>query len=168
MADRREFAAHHRRLLQLERAAEVAEAERVLATCTDQELVARGATLLRLEVVDLAPGFGGRLHATLRPSRGGDLPPHRFGPGDLVALRRGRDDPEAAARAVVVRARRADIIVAAVGRPIGAWESIPVIQGTLLLGFRLDHSPRSSSAVMSGTPSIAMVSSVFSGCRRCA
>ncbi|MAD34902.1 MAG: hypothetical protein CMJ88_14250, partial [Planctomycetes bacterium] len=77
MADRREFAAHHRRLLQLERAAEVAEAERVLATCTDQELVARGATLLRLEVADLAPGFGGRLHATLRPSRGGDLPPHR-------------------------------------------------------------------------------------------
>ena len=112
MVDRREFAAHHRRLLQLERAAEVAEAERVLATCTDQELVARGATLLRLEVADLAPGFGGRLHATLRPSRGGDLPPHRFGPGDLVALRRGRDDPEAAARAVVVRARRADIIVA--------------------------------------------------------
>jgi len=112
MADRREFAAHHRRLLQLERAAEVAEAEQVLAACTDQELVARGATLLRLEVADLAPGFGGRLHATLRPSRGGDLPQHRFGPGDLVALRSGRDAAKAAARAVVVRARRADVVVA--------------------------------------------------------
>ena len=40
------------------------------------ELAARGTTLLRLEVADLEPGFGGRLHAVLRPSRG-ELPARR-------------------------------------------------------------------------------------------
>src|SRR5688572_31346498 len=54
----------------LERDAEIAEAERVLHTRSDAELQARGTSLLRLEVVDLEPGFGGRLHAILRPSRG--------------------------------------------------------------------------------------------------
>ena len=92
MTDRVAFAAHHRSLLQLEREAEVAENERLLQQCSDAELVARGATLLRLEVADLEPGFGGRLHATLRPTRGGELPQHRFGPGDVVAMRSARDD----------------------------------------------------------------------------
>lgn len=111
MPDRREFAARHRSLLKLERDAEVAESERVLAGCTDDELVARGAALLRLQVADLEPGFGGRLHAVLRPSRGGDLPPHRFGPGDVVAARAHRDDT-ARVTAVVVRARAAEVVVA--------------------------------------------------------
>ncbi|MCK5940550.1 MAG: AAA family ATPase, partial [Planctomycetes bacterium] len=111
MADLRvEFAARHRRLLQLERDAEIAENERLLRTRSDAELVARGATLLRLEVADLEPGFGGRLHAVLRPSRGGDLPAHRFGPGDVVAARKDRDDP--ATGAVVVRARRDHLVIA--------------------------------------------------------
>ena len=74
-------------------------------------LVARGAALLRLQVADLEPGFGGRLHAVLRPSRGGDLPPHRFGPGDVVAARAHRDDTERVT-AVVVRARAAEVVVA--------------------------------------------------------
>ena len=111
MPTRAEFAAHHRQLLQLEREAEIAESERLLQTCTDAELVARGATLLRLEIQDLEPGFGGRLHAVLRPSRGGELPPHRFGPGDVVALRRDRDDRERIG-AVVVRVRRGEVVVA--------------------------------------------------------
>lgn len=111
MTDRRAFADAHRRLLQLERDAEVAEAERVLRTRTDAELVARGTTLLRLEVADLEPGFGGRLHAVLRPSRGGELPSHRFGPGDVVAVRAGRDEP-ALTSAVVVRARRDQLTIA--------------------------------------------------------
>ncbi len=110
MGARAEFAARHRRLLQLERAAEIAERERLLRDCSDAELVARGVTLLRMEVTDLEPGFAGRLHATLRPSRGGDLPPHRFGPGDVAAVRGAGGDGGAAA--VVVRARAAEVIVA--------------------------------------------------------
>ena len=111
MATRADFAAEHRQLLRIERDAEVAESERLLAACSDGELVARGAALLRLEVADLEPGFGGRLHAVLRPSRGGDLPPHRFGPGDVVAMRANRDDPQRVG-AVVVRVRRAELVVA--------------------------------------------------------
>ncbi|MBL8734781.1 MAG: hypothetical protein JNL12_00010, partial [Planctomycetes bacterium] len=61
--DRRSFAHEHLRLLRLERDAEIAEAERLLHQRSDAELQARGTSLLRLEVVDLEPGFGGRLHA---------------------------------------------------------------------------------------------------------
>ena len=111
MTDRAAFAAHHRSLLQLEREAEVAENERLLQQCSDAELVARGATLLRLEVADLEPGFGGRLHATLRPTRGGELPQHRFGPGDVVAMRSARDD-DARVVGVLVRVRRDGVVVA--------------------------------------------------------
>ncbi|MFY9343674.1 MAG: hypothetical protein WAT39_14350, partial [Planctomycetota bacterium] len=64
--DRRHFAAEHARLLQIERQAEIAEAERLLRQRSDAELVARGISLVRLEVADLEPGFGGRLHAILR------------------------------------------------------------------------------------------------------
>ena len=111
MTDRAAFAAHHRSLLQLEREAEVAENERLLQQCSDAELVARGATLLRLEVADLEPGFGGRLHATLRPTRGGELPQHRFGPGDVVAMRSARDD-DARVVGVLVRVRREGVVIA--------------------------------------------------------
>ena len=89
----------------------VAENERLLKQCSDAELVARGATLLRLEVADLEPGFGGRLHATLRPTRGGELPQHRFGPGDVVAMRSARDD-DARVVGVLVRVRREEIVIA--------------------------------------------------------
>lgn len=112
MSARAEFAARHRGLLQLERAAEIAERERLLRDCSDAELVARGVTLLRMEVADLEPGFAGRLHATLRPSRGGDLPPHRFGPGDVAAIRGASGEGGAVVAAVVVRARAAEVIVA--------------------------------------------------------
>ncbi len=109
--DRRAFATEHRRLLTLERGAEIAEAERRLATRSDAELVARGDALLRLEVADLEPGLGGRLHAVLRPSRGDGLPAHRFGPGDVVAVRANRDDAPVTS-AVVVRVRSDTVTVA--------------------------------------------------------
>jgi ATP-dependent RNA/DNA helicase IGHMBP2 len=109
--DRRAFALEHLRLLQLERDAEIAEAQRLLRTRSDADLVARGISLVRLEVVDLEPGFGGRLHAILRPSRGGDLPSHKFGPGDVVALRAGRDE-KALCTGVFVRARADGVTVA--------------------------------------------------------
>lgn len=109
--DRRPFATEHLRLLQVERQAEIAEAERLLAVRSDAELAARGTTLLRLEVVDLEPGFGGRLHAVLRPSRGTGLPHHRFGPGDVVALREhGQKAP--LGTGVFVRARGDTVTVA--------------------------------------------------------
>ena len=111
MTDRVAFSAHHRGLLQLEREAEVVENERLLQQCSDAELVARGAALLRLQVADLEPGFGGRLHATLRPTRGGELPQHRFGPGDVVAMRSARDD-DARVVGVLVRVRRDGVVVA--------------------------------------------------------
>jgi ATP-dependent RNA/DNA helicase IGHMBP2 len=109
--DPRAFANDHRRLLQLERAAEIAEAERLLRTRSDAELQARGVSIARLEVVDLEPGFGGRLHAVLRPSRGGSLPAHRFGPGDVVALRERREDGPLAT-GVLVKARGDTVVVA--------------------------------------------------------
>jgi superfamily I DNA and/or RNA helicase len=109
--DRRQFAQEHSRLLQLERQAEIAEAERLLRTRSDAELQARGVSLQRLEVVDLEPGFGGRLHVILRPSRTPELPAHRFGPGDVVALRENRDDRPLCS-GVVVRVRRDQVTVA--------------------------------------------------------
>jgi ATP-dependent RNA/DNA helicase IGHMBP2 len=102
--DRAAFVDTQLNLLRLERTAEIAEAERLLKNRTDAELTARGTTLLRLEIADLEPGFGGRLHAVLRPSRGGGLPAHRFGPGDVVAVRTSREQ-EPVTTAVVVRAR---------------------------------------------------------------
>ena len=109
--DRRHFAAEHLRLLQLEREAEIAEAERLLHARSDAQLQARGTTLLRLEVVDLEPGFGGRLHAILRPSRGDGLPAHRFGPGDVIAVRANRDD-KPVCTGVFVRARGDQVTIA--------------------------------------------------------
>lgn len=105
------FVAEQLRLLQLERDAEAAEAERLLESRNDQELVARGVCLLKMAVADLEPGLGGRLHAVLRSSRGEELPAHRFGPGDLVALREARGVPPAAT-GVVVRANRQQLTVA--------------------------------------------------------
>lgn len=109
--DRRAFVHEQVRLLDLERDAEIATAERLLAIRSDAELVARGVTLLRLEVADLEPGFGGRLHAILRPSRGDGLPSHRFGPGDVVAVRANRDDAPLCT-GVFVRARGDQVTVA--------------------------------------------------------
>ncbi len=108
--DRRAFATEHLRLLQVERQAEIAEAERLLRTRSDADLLARGIALVRLEVVDLEPGFGGRLHVILRPSRG-ELPAHRFGPGDVVALRENKDD-RPLGTGVFVRARGDQLTIA--------------------------------------------------------
>lgn len=105
------FVAQQQALLRLEQDAEAKEAERLLRQRSDAELAASGLVLLRMLVTDLEPGLGGRLHAVLRPSRGGQLPAHRFGPGDLVALREGRDGA-VAATAVVARVRDDSMVVA--------------------------------------------------------
>jgi superfamily I DNA and/or RNA helicase len=109
--DRREYLRTHRRLLQLERQAEIDAANELLQTRSDAELLARGISLQRLMVADLEPGFGGRLLAVLQPSRGGPLPAHRFGPGDVVALRSTREGPPLGS-AVVLRCRHDSITLA--------------------------------------------------------
>jgi ATP-dependent RNA/DNA helicase IGHMBP2 len=109
--DRRHFASEQQRLLRLERDAEIAAAEQALRARSDRELVLRGTTLLRLEVADLVPGYGGRLCAVLRPSRGNGLPPHRLGPGDVVAVRATRDAVPLTT-GVLVRARGDEVTVA--------------------------------------------------------
>lgn len=108
---RRQFLAQQQRLLQIERQAEIAEAERTLKTRSDAELQARGVCLLRLEVQDLEPGYGGRLHAVLRSSRGLELAAHKFSPGDLVAVRCSRDATPITT-AVVVKCRALTITIA--------------------------------------------------------
>lgn len=109
--DRREFLRTHRRLLQQERQAEIDAANELLQTRSDAELQARGSSLQRLQLADLEPGFGGRLLAVLQPSRGGPLPAHRFGPGDVVALRSTRETPPLGS-AVVLRCRHDSITLA--------------------------------------------------------
>ncbi|MGE3172752.1 MAG: AAA domain-containing protein [Planctomycetota bacterium] len=107
--DLRAFAQRHRDLLQQERDAEIAQVQRLLAERSEAELEARGVLLRRLQVADLEPGLGGQTHAVLAPSRGGELPPHRFGPGDVVAL---DGDGEKPVQGTVARVRRDQITVA--------------------------------------------------------
>lgn len=105
------FASLHQRLLQQERAAEIAETERQMRAQSEAELEAQGVLLRRLEVADLEPGLGGALHAHLRPSRGGPLPSHRFAPGDVVAL---DDGSETNARTATVASVRSEHLVVAI------------------------------------------------------
>ncbi|MGA1525802.1 MAG: AAA domain-containing protein, partial [Planctomycetota bacterium] len=98
-------------LLELEREAEIQEVERLRAELADVELERRGLTLRRLTLRDTDVGLGGRTLLVLEPSKGGELPAHRFASGDLVALREGRDD-EAARIGVVDSVRRDTIRIA--------------------------------------------------------
>jgi ATP-dependent RNA/DNA helicase IGHMBP2 len=111
MMDRRSFLLEQQRLLQIERQAEIAEGERLLKTRSDVELQARGVSLLRLEVIDLEPGFGGRLHAVLRSSRGEGMAAHKFSPGDVIAVRASRDAAPATT-GVIVKSRGDTITIA--------------------------------------------------------
>lgn len=105
------FVAHHQQLLRAERAEEIAHVERMLATRSETELEQAGVLLRRLEVTDLEPGLGGALHAVLQPSRGGGFGPHRFTPGDVVAVD-GSDKDHA--RAGVIAQVRFDRITVAI------------------------------------------------------
>ncbi len=95
----------------MERHAEVEQVRRLLATRSETELEERGVLLRRLAVADLEPGLGGALHAILQPSRGGALPPHRFGPGDVVALDAG-ERTEQLATGIVARVRHDQLAIA--------------------------------------------------------
>ncbi len=105
------FVARHQQLLRQERAEELAHVERMLATRSEAELEQAGVLLRRLEVIDLEPGLGGALHAVLQPSRGGSFGPHRFTPGDVVAVDGGEHEH---ARSGVIAQVRGDRITVAI------------------------------------------------------
>ncbi len=105
------------RLLELERQAEIEEAERRQAGFSAHELEKRGWCLARLKIVDQFTGPGGRAALALEPSRGVDLPAHRFQPGDLVSARSlhaaapARSQAASQATAVVYRLTRRRIVL---------------------------------------------------------
>jgi len=96
------FALKHARLIELERIAEIEESARLQASLSPAELEARGVTLLRLKVADERSGLGGRTLLVLEPTREGDLPAHRFQPGDIVAIRPAKGSTAGAATATAV------------------------------------------------------------------
>jgi ATP-dependent RNA/DNA helicase IGHMBP2 len=106
------FVEKHTRLIELERLAEIEESARLQASLTPAELEARGVTLLRLKVADERSGLGGRTLLVLEPTREGDLPAHRFQPGDIAAIRPGKGGAASAATAVVYRVLPRRITVA--------------------------------------------------------
>ena len=87
------FVAHQVRLLEMEGAAEVAEAslDRGGDGAGDLSgLVERGHAVPRLVVSDVSTGLMGRTLVTLSARLGGDVPAHKLGPGDIVGLRPGK------------------------------------------------------------------------------
>ena len=102
------YAAHFERLIALERAEQVAAMEERLVSESPAALAKSGLCLQGLEArrggslfkdvvvrLQLPSARGGKL---------GKLPRHRFGPGDVVALTRGRDASPLAADAITSEA----------------------------------------------------------------
>eukprot|EP00198_Chlamydomonas_reinhardtii_P001007 XP_001690342.1 predicted protein [Chlamydomonas reinhardtii] len=105
----------------MERAAEVAQATEETSMCSPETAQARGRTLLNLRVDDMEGGLLGRTLLTLVSNKGygaggpaAELPPHKFGPHDVVALRpsRGPADGPAVVSGVIYRIRENSITVA--------------------------------------------------------
>ncbi|PNW77576.1 hypothetical protein CHLRE_10g442650v5 [Chlamydomonas reinhardtii] len=110
-----------RKLIEMERAAEVAQATEETSMCSPETAQARGRTLLNLRVDDMEGGLLGRTLLTLVSNKGygaggpaAELPPHKFGPHDVVALRpsRGPADGPAVVSGVIYRIRENSITVA--------------------------------------------------------
>ncbi|KAG2432839.1 hypothetical protein HXX76_008572 [Chlamydomonas incerta] len=89
--------------------------------CSPETAQARGRTLLNLRVDDMEGGLLGRTLLTLVSNKGygaggpaAELPPHKFGPHDVVALRpsRGPADGPAVVSGVIYRIRENSITVA--------------------------------------------------------
>lgn len=117
------FVELNRRLIDLERQAEVAQAEEETSLCSPETAQARGRTLLNLRLDDVEGGLLGRTLMTLVPNRGysagaptPELPPHKFGPHDLVAVRPnkgpGSVEGPPLVTGVVYRVREGSLVVA--------------------------------------------------------
>ncbi|GLC34608.1 hypothetical protein PLESTM_000216800 [Pleodorina starrii] len=110
-----------RRLIDMEREAEIAQAEAETSLCSPEAAQARGRALLNLRVDDVEGGLLGRTLLTLISNKGygaggaaPELPPHKFGPHDVVALRpsRGPADGAPLVSGVIYRVRETAIIFA--------------------------------------------------------
>ncbi|MBL8626478.1 MAG: AAA family ATPase [Myxococcales bacterium] len=77
--------------------------------------VARGLALANLTVSDFRPAAGGRTRVWLTPPRHIDLDDVRLGPGDPVVLWRQHPGEPDAARGVIARPERGDLIVIVAG-----------------------------------------------------
>lgn len=77
------------KLLEMERQAEIAEVDGLLATHSAKELEGLGLCIRNLRVESVSTGMGGhRLVKLVRAEGGGvPLPPTRLGPGDIVSVR---------------------------------------------------------------------------------
>ncbi|KAL4427329.1 hypothetical protein ABPG77_003238 [Micractinium sp. CCAP 211/92] len=112
-----EFIARVLPLLDMEREAEVAQAEEALAAGSPESAAARGRALLNLRLADAEGGLLGRTLLTLVNNKGGGsepLPPHKFSPHDIVRVRPSKGDGSGAplAEGVVYRVRDSAITVA--------------------------------------------------------
>ncbi|KXZ43249.1 hypothetical protein GPECTOR_96g715 [Gonium pectorale] len=110
-----------RKLIDMEKNAEIEQANEETSLCSPETAQARGRALLNLRVDDVEGGLLGRTLLTLVSNKGYgaggppvELPPHKFGPHDVVALRpsRGPADGPALVSGVIYRIREASIIVA--------------------------------------------------------
>eukprot|EP00191_Tetraselmis_sp_GSL018_P018980 CAMPEP_0177584272 /NCGR_PEP_ID=MMETSP0419_2-20121207/3806_1 /TAXON_ID=582737 /ORGANISM="Tetraselmis sp., Strain GSL018" /LENGTH=425 /DNA_ID=CAMNT_0019073797 /DNA_START=53 /DNA_END=1327 /DNA_ORIENTATION=+ len=107
-------------LLEGEKLAEIAEAKESVCAKSSTACAASGRTLLNLKCQDVETGLLGRSILTLVPNwgpregRSEALPPHKFGPHDVVALRPNKGDStaEALAEGLVYRVKDAAILVA--------------------------------------------------------
>eukprot|EP00887_Chlorella_sp_A99_P002446 scaffold10.g2446.t1 len=117
-------------LLELERAAEVAQAEEALSGCSPAAAAARGRALLNLRLTEAEGGLLGRTLLTL--GSGSDpLPAHKFAPHDIVRLRPSKSPADAAAgpalaEGVVYRVADSQIIVAVDELPEDGGLDVPL------------------------------------------
>ena len=84
-----QFVKKQLRLLEMERQAEIAEVDSLLATHSPKELERLGLCIRNLRVASVSTGMGGRrLIKLVRAEReGAPLPPTRLGPGDIVSVK---------------------------------------------------------------------------------
>ncbi|HLU47531.1 MAG TPA: IGHMBP2 family helicase [Planctomycetota bacterium] len=114
------FTEEHRRLLELERDAEIEEYRTMRARLPVEELERRGLVIRSLQLVETGAGLGGRLVWRLEPSRGRSIDAGRIGTGDIVVVRPMRDDarePPVPITGVLWRVSSEEISIAMDGDP---------------------------------------------------
>lgn len=98
-----QFVSQQLKLVEMERQAEVDAATEACTVCSPETAQARGRALLNLRVADMEGGLMGRTLVTLVLNKGytgggagsaADLPPHKFGGHDVVALRAAKGSSE--------------------------------------------------------------------------
>ncbi|KAK9808936.1 hypothetical protein WJX72_006613 [[Myrmecia] bisecta] len=113
------FVAQTLPLLELEKDAEVAQAQEAVSQCKPETAQAKGRALLNLRCTDAEGGLLGRTLLTLASNKGAgtvpvSLPPHKFSPHDVVDLKPNKASPSdpAIVGGVVYRVKEEVIIIA--------------------------------------------------------